>query len=235
MAVKASGQLSFTEIRAEYPGEAAPYNLSEYYRGGSFVPASVTDIPASGQIRFSDFFGTSNVFATQTGLTNGDFYIETSDESLSGPLCYALVFFKVVDDGTDMIIKGYGNGGTSDTFENGYFDKAAGGTQAVSGFLTEYELYRLNNASGYYVKAEGSLNSAINSYSIINNVGTSFTTTDATGLTTVVQASANAPQGSQEFGEVDYRWTFSFSANGSTTDFTFSMDGVAYAFSESLY
>ena len=55
MAIKAfgSGSLTFTEIEAEYDN-TKPYSLSEFYAAGP-------NIPASGTIRFSDFYGTSAV------------------------------------------------------------------------------------------------------------------------------------------------------------------------------
>ncbi|MGB0141438.1 MAG: hypothetical protein ACPF8W_00035 [Luminiphilus sp.] len=60
MAVKSSGSLSFnTDIVGEFGG-STPHSLSEYYRGGDNVPSAVTDIPSSGAIDFSDFYGTSN-------------------------------------------------------------------------------------------------------------------------------------------------------------------------------
>lgn len=60
MAVKSSGSLSFnTDIVGEFGG-STPHSLSEYYRGGVNVPSGVTDVPASGEIKFSDFYGTSN-------------------------------------------------------------------------------------------------------------------------------------------------------------------------------
>ena len=62
MAVKSSGSLSFnTDIVGEFGG-STPHSLSEYYRGGANVPSGVTDVPASGEIQFSDFYGTSNAF-----------------------------------------------------------------------------------------------------------------------------------------------------------------------------
>lgn len=60
MAVKSSGSLSFnTDIVGEFGG-STPHSLSEYYRGGANVPSGVTDVPTSGAINFSDFYGTSN-------------------------------------------------------------------------------------------------------------------------------------------------------------------------------
>jgi len=228
MAVKASGQLTFTEIRAEFPGEPAPYNLSQYYRGGSYVPASAgtTSVPSSGQIKFSDFFSTFKASTTQVGLTNGDIYCEAYQYQDSGTAsAEANVTFSIVDDGTDIYIQVINAIGGGDTYINGYYDKAAGGTQSMS-IATYYEVFRLNYGSGFYVKATGSANSSSGTYSIINNLGESYTTVSSSNVLT----RASITTSGYGVSTVDYRWTFSFSQTGSgSPDFTFTMDARPYA------
>lgn len=54
------GPLTITDIRREFGG-AAPDGLTEYYAGGTYVPAGTTGIngpiPSSGQLDVSDFYG----------------------------------------------------------------------------------------------------------------------------------------------------------------------------------
>lgn len=67
MAIKSSGPLSLADIRNEFLadirnefGEPVPASLGNYYRGGPLVPdgwAENNNIPTSGTIRFSDFYG----------------------------------------------------------------------------------------------------------------------------------------------------------------------------------
>lgn len=64
MAIKSSGQLSFTEIVAEFP-DTPPHSMSEFYRGGGKVPDINTNVPASGAISFSNFYNAAN----RVGLT----------------------------------------------------------------------------------------------------------------------------------------------------------------------
>lgn len=61
MALQSSGAISLSNIQTEFGG-SAPTGLTEYYRGGSYVDATsnTTTIPASGTIRMSDFYGTSD-------------------------------------------------------------------------------------------------------------------------------------------------------------------------------
>ena len=63
MALASSGQLTLGEIQTEFGG-SAPTALSEYYSGGSNVPAGTQSgggvtIPTSGEIQLSDFYGSS--------------------------------------------------------------------------------------------------------------------------------------------------------------------------------
>jgi hypothetical protein len=46
-------------ISSEFGGAPAPYDISEYYRGGGLVPNNATNVPTSGSISFSNFYGTS--------------------------------------------------------------------------------------------------------------------------------------------------------------------------------
>lgn len=60
MPLPASGPLTLTQIQAEFGG-TAPVGLSEYYRGGPYVPASINTatVPSSGPLAVSNFYGTA--------------------------------------------------------------------------------------------------------------------------------------------------------------------------------
>mgnify|MGYP001200649773 FL=1 len=70
MAIESSGAISLgsaagtnRSIAGEFGG-STPHSLSEYYRDGNYsdginIPSGETDIPASGAISFSDFYGTA--------------------------------------------------------------------------------------------------------------------------------------------------------------------------------
>jgi hypothetical protein len=58
MALPESGTLTFAQIATEFSG-SQPYSLSQYYRGGSLVGANNTNVPTSGVISFSNFYGAS--------------------------------------------------------------------------------------------------------------------------------------------------------------------------------
>ena len=58
MALPGSGTLTFAQIATEFSG-SQPNSLSQYYRGGSLVGANNTNVPTSGVISFSNFYGAS--------------------------------------------------------------------------------------------------------------------------------------------------------------------------------
>ena len=61
MALPTSGTLTLADIQTEFGG-SNPIGLSEYYAGGSYVPAGTSGtngaVPSSGTISISDFYGT---------------------------------------------------------------------------------------------------------------------------------------------------------------------------------
>lgn len=58
MALQTSGQISISDIAAEF-GASAPHKMSDFYRGGEYVPdiPQNSDIPTSGPIKPSQFYG----------------------------------------------------------------------------------------------------------------------------------------------------------------------------------
>ncbi len=62
MALQTSGAIKLSEIQSEFGG-TNPVSLSEYYSGGSFVPAGTSGVPASGEISVGDFYGASNQYS----------------------------------------------------------------------------------------------------------------------------------------------------------------------------
>ena len=87
MALPGSGTLTINDIVGEFGG-SAPHSLSEYYRGGSLVPNSSlnSNIPTSGQIKISDFYGAANSIWTTT-VTVGN----VTQAGLLGTPCNGLV------------------------------------------------------------------------------------------------------------------------------------------------
>ena len=76
MAIPGSGTIGINTIVQEFGG-SAPHALSEYYRGGPLVGTNNTDVPTSGTIAISDFYGAENAsFITAQGgstSTQGNF------------------------------------------------------------------------------------------------------------------------------------------------------------------
>ena len=57
-ALQSSGAITLAQVQSEFGG-SNPISMSEYYRGGSYVPShgGTTGIPSSGQISMSQFYG----------------------------------------------------------------------------------------------------------------------------------------------------------------------------------
>lgn len=75
MALQTSGTITLLDIQNEFGG-SSPISLSEYYRGGSYVPnVSVNNnIPTSGAISLSNFYGGTNLLPYANGtdyVSNG--------------------------------------------------------------------------------------------------------------------------------------------------------------------
>ena len=95
MTLQASGAITLADIAAEFGG-ATPHSLSEYYRGGTYVPdtAGNVSIPTSGAIAFDDFYGTAafvadyipdalnwtNISGSYTGFDT----VDTNTQTLAG-------------------------------------------------------------------------------------------------------------------------------------------------------
>lgn len=83
MTIQSSGALALTEIQTEFGG-INPVSMSEYYRGGSYVAndSSNTNIPGSGAIAFSNFYGTSKPSGISQSLISVGNYFAASAYSL---------------------------------------------------------------------------------------------------------------------------------------------------------
>ena len=73
MTMQSSGQITLSEIAAEFGG-SAPHSLSEYYDAD-------TGVPASGVISFSDFYGTSAYTPSAQYWTSSSTYTIHSSET----------------------------------------------------------------------------------------------------------------------------------------------------------
>jgi len=72
MALQTSGAISLLDLKNEFGG-SNPVRLSDYYRGGSIVPDIFNnqDVPTSGTIKISDFYGASAVTTETLSVSPG--------------------------------------------------------------------------------------------------------------------------------------------------------------------
>lgn len=117
MALPSSGILYMSQIQAEFGGPN--YLLSTYYRGGGYVTANNTGIPASGPIYFSQFYGAQKSVAGSRSFTSPGTY------SFTVPVHSSITFD----------VRAAGGGGGGSTYDAGYPGNAGanGGSASVSG------------------------------------------------------------------------------------------------------
>jgi len=77
MALQNGGAISLLDIQNEFGG-SNPINISEYYRGGTYVPniSANSSIPTGGTISFNDFYGGTNtsLFISPPSYTGNGFF-----------------------------------------------------------------------------------------------------------------------------------------------------------------
>lgn len=96
MPVTSSGLIRLSgDIVAEFGG-SAPHGLSEYYRGAGIVGSTNTNVPTSGAVAFSDFYGSQAIanrdIRVQMSYAGGHSYTAfgiTSANSTATPQSYS--------------------------------------------------------------------------------------------------------------------------------------------------
>lgn len=72
MAVPSSGAIDLKDLQDEFGG-SNPISISEYYRNGGLVPSNNTDVPTSGTVALSDFYGAVNeIGVTASAASSAD-------------------------------------------------------------------------------------------------------------------------------------------------------------------
>ena len=88
MPLQSSGPISLGQIQSEFGG-AAPTSISEYYRGGAYTTTNNTNVPTSGKISLSDFYGAVSeilryITTTSTNV-NASSYFTAAEWASSAP------------------------------------------------------------------------------------------------------------------------------------------------------
>ncbi len=116
MAVTSSGEISKQDIVDEFGG-TAPHAMSEYYRNGGEVGGGNTNVPTSGEIKMSDFYGAQDaiVHTISSNATNQDV------QSLFGTSTYQSADTKLlaIPSGVSIGGSGFGTGNIGLTVPSG--------------------------------------------------------------------------------------------------------------------
>lgn len=162
MALQTSGAITLAEIQTEFGG-ANPISMSEYYAGGAYVPSGTSGtngaVPTSGQISFSQFYGTSDYTApvwTPDGGSSGPGVTLSSetgggDDAFVTISCTQSVTWTWFKTGSSAAYASIGSGGsdTSITFTlfNAGFSilNSSFSVSATDGTTTRYWTVNLTN------------------------------------------------------------------------------------------
>jgi len=101
MALQSSGTISHDNIQTEFGG-ANPISLSEYYRGGTYVPniSQNNSIPTSGTISEANFYSTQNkVYYNITISANTNNYVLNTAKVLTGYVAGVMVVTLTINSG----------------------------------------------------------------------------------------------------------------------------------------
>ena len=117
MPVTGSGEISKQDIVDEFGG-SAPHAMSEYYRGGSEgVGSGNTNVPTSGEIQMSDFYGSQAaiIHNISSNATNRD------AQSLFGTSTFQAADTKIltIPSGVSIGGSGFGTGNVGLTIPSG--------------------------------------------------------------------------------------------------------------------
>lgn len=115
MTIKSTPPISMTDIPAEFGGSVS-LGLFAYYRGGQYVPSSVTKVPASGPVSLFDYLDTRK---SVPGTMN---YDEAGTFTFTVPAYITMT----------VEIAGAGGGGASSVWDGGSF-VGGGGIGAAGG------------------------------------------------------------------------------------------------------
>jgi len=101
MAVPSSGALDFTDLQDEFGG-SNPISISEYYRDGGLVPSNNTDVPTSGTVSLSDFYGAVNQIGITASAASSANLQTLFDAVASGTWAAATPKIYTINSGTTM-------------------------------------------------------------------------------------------------------------------------------------
>jgi hypothetical protein len=95
MPLPSSGPLSLTDLQTEFGG-SSPLSLSMYYKGGAYVLDTdyAPNVPTSGQISISDFYGARKGTLTTLTVTNAGDNIIVLPSTFIGNIIISNLIFK---------------------------------------------------------------------------------------------------------------------------------------------
>lgn len=138
MAIPGSGPISLNTIAGEFGG-STPHSINEYYRNGGRVPSNNTNVPTSGQISFSNFYGAQNSVTVNASNSGSRVYASNyfgSNWGSSVPKILVIpsnVTLGSSNTGQEALQINSGMGGTLTVLVQGSVQGASGGGNSGTG------------------------------------------------------------------------------------------------------
>lgn len=219
MALQTSGPISLADIQTEFGG-ASPTSISEYYKGGTYVPNTPTNasVPTSGTISIGNFYGA----AAYTADTTPDaFYFTntTPRDTDRNTITYS----------NTVTITGI-NAGTSISISGGEYSINGGGWTSSSGTIYNNNTLQLrvtsSNSSGGTVSVFVNVGGVSDTWTVTSyyDLAGYLSTADMSGTSTyynwdgestnsqeqltVSTSSDSASIGNTGYGTISYTWEF---------------------------
>lgn len=126
MALPTSGPISLAQIRTEFGG---PYSMAYYYRGGGYTTGNNINVPTSGKISLSQFYGAVKAVPGSLSYGPGVYYYAIP------PFAWITFDVRAGGGGGGSVSSGHtgGAGGTSQVYGGNINVSANGGSGGAAG------------------------------------------------------------------------------------------------------
>lgn len=225
MALQSSGAISLQDLKTEF-GDTGSSSLSEFYRGGSLVPNTGTNIgvPTSGEIQLSDFYGaaatgwewTQTYASMNEGVTRTFQFEDTSGTTTSGTFNWSI-------NGTTSDFNAVSGSGTINSSSEGSFSITTKNDATTEGTET-YTVSVTYSSSTILTQAFSVVDTSLTPVTI--NVARSTTSVDEGDSFTFSATATAAITGTVNF-------TLGGTATGGGTDYSTSGASGSFTFSNS--
>ena len=248
MPIPNTGAISLTStFQGEFGGEV-PTSMSEYYRGGLYVPNTAlnTSIPTSGALTFTNFRNTSkatfSILPSSTNINEGDtvtFTVSTTDFG-SGTLYWTLTTISgtIINNDFSSPSNVLSGGSVTVTNNAGTINLTLANDANTDGIDSFVLSLRVNSTSGTIVATSSTVTVADTSLTQTFSLSRSASSVNEGNSVTITLTTTNVPNGttipytitgisSADLSSGSLTGNFTVNSNSATQVFTFNQESSA--------